>query len=293
MNTVPAHHLDGVGLFRTEYLFLQSPRRPTVEQHFNAYCRAARQMNGKPLTIRTMDFGGDKYPSFFLQSSGSKRIDIRRGLFFSLEEGHMLRTQLRAIIRAYQKHPEIEVMFPMVLDGEELQRAIALLQNLAEAEGAKSIPPVGAMIETPSAVFEIESILDHADFVSIGTNDLTQFILAGDRESPSSLAYTNAMPPAMLKAIQWVVKVAHRRKSRISVCGEVAGEPALACLLAGMGIRHLSLNVGQAAVVGHYLRTMDLGDLEHATQTALEAKDLQEVRDVIQTIHKKATQADA
>jgi phosphoenolpyruvate-protein kinase (PTS system EI component) len=87
--------------------------------------------------------------------------------------------------------------------------------------------------------------------------------------------------------------VAHRRESRISVCGEVAGEPALACLLAGMGIRHLSLNVGQAAVVGHYLRTMDLGDLEHATQTALEAKDLQEVRDVIQTIHKKATQADA
>lgn len=287
LDTFQGHHLDGVGLFRSEYLFLRSPRRPTVDQHYRSYCSAACRMDGKPLTIRTMDFGGDKYPTFFLQTSGSKLVDTRRGLFFSLEEGHMLQTQLRAIIRAYQKHPEIEVMFPMVLDGEELQRAIALLQSLAEAEGAKSVPPVGAMIETPSAVFEIESILDHADFISIGTNDLSQFVLAGDRELPSSLAYTSVLHPAMLKAIQWVAQAAHRRNIRVSVCGEAAGEPALACLLVGMGLRHLSLNMGQAAVVGHYLRTLGLGDLERASCAALEAKDLQGVRDAIQTIHQK------
>ncbi|MDF7801892.1 phosphoenolpyruvate--protein phosphotransferase [Pontiellaceae bacterium B1224] len=287
------HPIDGIGLFRSEYLFLQSRRRPTLEQHYRAYCAAAHRMKGKPLIIRTMDFGGDKYPSFFLQSSKRRELDNQRGLLYSLEEGHMLQTQLRAIIRAHQKYPGIEVMFPMVLDGEELQRATALVRTLAASEKAKGILSVGAMIETPSSVFEIDSILDHADFVSIGTNDLSQYMLAGDRELPGSNASADGLHPAILKAIHWVAQAAKQRNIRVSVCGEVAGEPALACLLVGMGIRHLSLNIGQAAVVSHYLRTQNLVDLENAAHAALMSKTLLNVRDAIQTIRQSVKEAEA
>ena len=291
IDTVLEHELIGVGLFRTEYLFLRSQRHPTVKQHLRAYCRAATHLKGLPLVIRTLDFGGDKCPSFLDLAHRAEPSRGRHGLSFSLEEGHMLRTQLTAVIRARQTHPNIRVMFPMVLDAGELEQAIELLQRLARNEKAREIPSVGAMIETPSAVFEIEAIASRADFVAIGTNDLAQFVLATDREMPSSLPYVGVMHPAMLKAIRAIVQGVGAHCS-VSVCGEVAGEPALACILAGLGIRNLSMNPSQTPLVRHYLRASNMCDLERVACAASDSKDVQGVRDVINAIHQNVKRAD-
>ena len=279
----------GVGLFRTEYLFLQSQRRPTVDQHFRVYCRAAKPLRENPLVIRTLDYGRDKHPAYLGKAFATNPLFGKRGLSFSLEEGRILRTQLKAIVRAYQIHPNIKVMFPMVWDAEEFQRAIDLLLNVAKAEKASEIPPVGAMIETPSAVLEIESIVKYAEFISIGTNDLAQSVLAIDREMPSSLSYVDAIHPALLKAIQSVV---HRAGPNypISVCGEVAGEPALACILIGLGIRNLSMSPELMPLVHHYLSASSIRNLKDAAIAARNCQGVQGVRDIIDSIHQNVSQ---
>ena len=289
MDALRFYNPVGVGLFRTEYLFLQSKRRPTVDQHFRVYCRAAKKLRKNPLVIRTLDYGRDKHPAFLGKAVATNPLFGKRGLSFSLEEDRMLRTQLTAIVRAYQIHPNVKIMFPMVLDAEEFQRAIDLMLEVAKAEKASEIPPVGAMIETPSAVLEIESIVKYADFISIGTNDLAQSVLAIDREMPSSLSYVDAIHPALLKAIHAVVHQAGPNYP-ISVCGEVAGKPAVACILIGLGIRSLSMSPGLTPLVYHYLSVSNLRNLEDAAFSARNCQGIQGVRRIIDSIHQNISQ---
>ena len=286
------YNLLGVGLFRTEYLFQQSQRRPTVNQHFRVYCRAAKTLGENLLLIRTLDYGRDKHPAYLGKALATNPLFGKRGLSFSLEEGRLLRTQLTAIVRARQLHPNIKIMFPMVLDAEEFQRAIDLILEVAKAEKASEIPPVGAMIETPSAVLEIESIVKYADFISIGTNDLAQSVLAIDREMPSSLSYVDAIHPALLKAIHAVVHQAGPNYP-ISVCGEAAGKPALACILIGLGIRCLSMSPELTPLVYHYISVSSIRNLEDAAFAARNCQGVQGVRDIIDTINQNVRKTES
>ena len=251
---VSVHHLDGVGLFRTEYMFLEQPEPPSFERQLDGYRDAAERLQARPLIIRTLDLGGDKQPSFLAtRFEANPKLGVR-GLRSSLTVAtDLFRTQLRAMLHASTTH-DIRVLFPMVLGSGDFQQGIAVLREVARMEGIGRIPPVGALIETPSAVFTLNEILARADFLSIGTNDLTQFMLAADRNALALMDDYSVLHPAVLRAIQTVVVAADARQRPVSVCGEAAGNPLIACLLVGLGVRILSMNAVSAARVRYTLR---------------------------------------
>jgi phosphotransferase system enzyme I (PtsI) len=274
---VERHNLDGVGLFRTEYMFLDEREPPSLERQRQVYREAAAFLGDRPLVIRTLDLGGDKRPAFLAPHFESNPRLGLRGLRFSLTVGaELFRTQLRAIVQAAE-HRDIRVLFPMVLGGHDLHAAIALLQQICREERLFRPLPIGAMVETPSAVFTIAQILDMADFVSIGTNDLTQYMLAADRNAADVVEDYSAAHPAMLRAIRDVVQAADAKRRPVSVCGEAAADPATAGVLVGLGIRALSMSPASAARVRQLLRHVASGELERLARTGMAAEDPREV----------------
>ena len=274
---VARHHLDGVGLFRTEYMFLDESEPPSVERQREVYLRVAAALGGRPLVIRTLDLGGDKRPAFLTPHFEANPKLGLRGLRFSLTEaGDLFRTQLRAIVQAAD-HADIRVLFPMVLGSHDLRQAASLLQATCREEGFFRPLQIGAMVETPSAVFTIREILEVADFVSIGTNDLTQFVLAADRNALDLLEDYSALHPAMLRAVKEVVQSAALKGKAVSVCGEAAADPATACLLVGLGVRMLSMSPASAARVRRTLRRTRCSELERLAREVLAREDPREI----------------
>jgi len=283
------HFLDGVGLFRTEYLFLNSEHPPSLNLQYAAYQKVVRDLKKKPLTIRTLDLGADKIPPF-VSRLFEKNISIgRRGLRFSLTQKHLFLTQLRAILRVSREGP-VQVMFPMVLEAGDLNQAIEFVHEAAKREGIRKLPPIGAMIETPSAVFEIDAILKIADFVSIGTNDLTQFMVAADRNSVESIGEYTVLHPGVLKAVSTVLLAAKKHRRPATICGEVAGYPLIAALLIGLGVRNLSMGPVRAAPVHHAIRHVKATQLEKLAKKALSSSDVREVRALMDTFRKHLPQ---
>jgi len=197
-------------------------------------------LGGRPLVIRTLDLGGDKRPLFLAPHFEANPKLGLRGLRFSLTEAaDLFRTQLEAIIQA-SGHGDVRVLFPMVLGGHDLRRASAVLDEICRIGKYSRPPKIGAMVETPAAVFTIPEILDAVDFVSIGTNDLTQFMLAADRSALDLLADCSPLHPAVLRAVKEVVQRATAKNKSVTVCGEAAADPATARLLVGLGVRNLT-----------------------------------------------------
>lgn len=278
---IDRHFLRGVGLFRTEFLFLDRHEPPAFERHCDIYRRVASALKGRPLVVRTLDFGGDKYPTFMAPHFESNPTLGLRGLRFSLAAARdLFLTQLRAIACA-RTEGDVRVLFPMVLGSADLSQAIAALREAADAVGADNLPRVGAMIETPSSVFTIDEIARQADFVSIGTNDLTQFILAADRNALEVHEDYSPLHPAVLRAIRHVVDAASRNGKPVCVCGEAAADPATACLLVGMGVRELSMNPVAAPRVRQTLSATHLSDLEQVAQAALACETPTAVRETL------------
>ena len=279
---VARHNLDGVGLFRTEFLFLDDPRPPDLDRQLQCYQDTCHILGERPLVIRTLDLGGDKHPAFLRGRTEANPNMGLRGLRFSLEAARELfETQLRAIAQS-AAHCDVRVMFPMVLAGDDFQQAAAIVREISASglAGGKVIP-VGAMIETPSALFTIDDILSEADFLSLGTNDLTQFMLAADRNATNVMADYSTLHPAVLRAIHQVVKAAAHHGKPLSVCGEAAGDPAIASLLVGLGIRSLSMSPGRAARVRFQLRHRSLASLNELAWDALKCRSVQAVRELI------------
>jgi len=276
---VARHHLDGVGLFRTEYLFLEADEPPDVSRQAAAYRSAAESLTGAPLVIRTLDLGGDKKPRF-LEPKFERNPNLgMRGLRFSLLEGEMLPDQLRAVCEVAREF-DVRVLFPMVLGARDFAAALDVLSQAAAAAGAPA-PPAGALVETPSSVFEIDDILERADFVSVGTNDLVQFMLAADRNAVDMVKDDSVLEPGVLRAVSKVVRSARQAGKPVSVCGEAAGNPHVACLLVGLGVRILSMSPVRAARVGAALRRSRCGDLEDAAARALECRDRDEMARIL------------
>jgi phosphoenolpyruvate-protein phosphotransferase len=274
---VREHGLAGVGLFRTEVLFLEHEVPPSLDAHRLAYRQVAETLAGLPLVIRTLDLGGDKHPAFLPAQPEHNPMLGLRGLRFALHEQDLLRTQLAAILEIARDHP-VRILFPMVLGGADLAAAIDVVRDVARQAGHTAIPPVGAMIETPSALFALDEITRQADFLSIGTNDLTQFLLVADRDAVELIDDYSMLHPSVLRAIHSVVTAAHRSGKPLSVCGEAAGDPALAPVLVGLGVRQLSMSPARAAAVRRVLRQADLVKAESAAEALLACDGLDSVR---------------
>ena len=274
------YRLAGVGLFRSEFLFLGVERPPDLDAQFTSYAAVANMLHPLPVVIRTMDLGGDKLPRFSHSESDLALRTGKRGLAFSLTEKTMFRTQLQAILRAAQTG-NVRIMFPMVTSAAELRAARRLVDEVIEVRQLAMRPSIGAMIETPAAVFDIHEIVKIADFVSIGTNDLAHFILATDRQSQESSGVLAFLHPSVLRATEQVVRTALKQGVGLTVCGEAAGNPAAACLLVGMGVRNLSMNPFQAAHVRHVVRQLTLERAEAAVRKALGATTLEDVQQIV------------
>lgn len=281
---VEEHNLSGVGLLRTECLFLNQSRPPTLRQHIAHYEFLATQLSNRPAVIRTLDLGGDKVP-FFLNANGEKNpIMGMRGLRYSLVEKRMFRTQLKAIVRCWHTGANLSVLFPMVLGAGDLDKAIEILDEVLEQEGCSCRLPLGAMIETPSAVFQIEEIIDAVDFVTIGTNDLTQFILAADRESTDMLGEYSVLHPSVLKAVQRITETCRQANKPCTICGEAAGDPATAALFVGMGLTRLSMSPVRAGRVQSLLKELSHKDLAECARQALQARTTSDVEQVLTNV---------
>jgi phosphotransferase system enzyme I (PtsI) len=277
---VDEHHLPGVGLFRTEFLFLEAHKRPGLRRQMATYRALADRLEGLPIVIRTFDLGGDKMPPFLANDPVAQTKLHLRGLRFSLAEHRLLETQLRAILRAARSE-HIRILFPMVIGGDDLARAIELAAKVATEEGISRCPSVGAMIETPAALYSLDRILELADFVAIGTNDLTQYMLASDRDYADSVEDLSASHPAVIRAIRQVVQAAAAGKCPLCVCGEDAGDPDFARLLVGLGVRELSVSPTRSGRVRHVLRQIEARDATKLADEALQCDSLREVRELL------------
>ena len=238
---VAEHNLAGAGLFRTEFLFLESHERPSFEMQREMYDNIASGLGDLPLVIRTFDLGGDKLPPFLLEGPETNASLHLRGLRFSLADRELFSTQVRAILHAAQSS-DVSILLPMVIGSDDFAQAIAAVDSAVEQLGVLRRPAIGAMIETPASLYALDEILELADFVAIGTNDLTQYMLAADRDLAEGTDYCTAMHPAVLRAVKQVVEAAERQQCPVCVCGEQAGDADFACLLVGLGETSASWN---------------------------------------------------
>lgn len=252
---------EGVGLFRTEFLFMDRDEAPTEDEQVAAYVAAAEALEGRPLIIRTLDVGGDKPISYLNITKEDNPFLGWRAIRYCLDNTEMFMTQLRAICRAGVNH-NVKVMFPMIATYAELHRAKALL-GLAMAEldvegvAVNYDMEAGIMIEVPSAVQVADQLAEIADFFSIGTNDLTQYLMAADRGNPKVADLANALQPAVLRAIKHTVEVGHANGIWVGMCGELAGNPLATPVLVGLGLDELSMGAPAIPQIKQAIRELD------------------------------------
>ncbi len=249
---------EGVGLYRTEMPFLVRERFPSEDEQTELYKRVLASFAPRPVTLRTLDVGGDKPLSYFPIEEENPFLGWR-GIRMTLDHPEIFVTQLRAMLRASLGLNNLHVLFPMVTSVQEVDEATALLERaideLVEAGEPVQRPPVGVMIEVPAALYQLDALARRADFLSIGSNDLAQYLLAVDRNNPHVADLYDTMHPAVLRALRQVVDAGHAHALEVSVCGEMAGQPAAAVLLLGMGIDSLSMNAASLPRVKWVIRS--------------------------------------
>jgi phosphocarrier protein FPr len=272
---------DGVGLFRTEFLFMERDRMPTEEEQEAAYRDTARMLGGRPMIVRTLDIGADKPLAYLEQPTEPNPFLGVRGLRLGLARPDLLRTQLRAILRVAAEFP-LRVMFPMVTTLDELRAARAELDRArGEVGAAAGRPEVGIMVEVPAAALTADRLAAEVDFFSIGTNDLTQYVLAADRGNERVAMLTDALHPAVLELIGRTARGAQAGGRWVGVCGELAGDPAATALLVGLGVRELSMSAPAVPAVKAAVREIDLPMAETLAAHALRCSTAGEVRELI------------
>lgn len=269
---------EGVGLMRTEFLFLESDHAPDEEEQFEAYVAMLRAMEGRPVIVRALDIGGDKQVAHLdLPREENPFLGVR-GARLLLRRPELLEPQLRALYRAAaEKAGDLSIMFPMITSISEILALKTICSRIrAEVDGPEI--PLGVMIEVPAAAIQARSLARHVDFFSIGTNDLTQYVLAIDRQNPELAAEADALHPAVLRLIQQTVEGAQAHGKWVGVCGGLAGDPFGASLLAGLGVKELSMTPREAPAVKARLRESSLADLARLAERALAADSAAEVR---------------
>lgn len=272
---------SGVGLYRTEFLFMDSDHFPTEQEQYEAYKVVAEKLKGKPLTIRTMDIGGDKELPYLDLPKEMNPFLGYRAIRISLENKEMFKTQLRAILRASQ-YGQIKIMYPMISSINEIRKANAILEECkkeldAEGKVYDTNIKVGIMIETPSTAIIAYKFAKEVDFFSIGTNDLTQYFLAVDRGNEMVSSLYNSFNPAVLEAIQKVIDSAHDAGISVSMCGEFAGDKKATKLLLGMGLDSFSMSASSMLPVKKIIRNTNYIDAQKHRDIILQQNTPEEV----------------
>jgi multiphosphoryl transfer protein len=268
---------EGVGLLRTEFLFLGHPTLPSEEEQAQQLAEIAGALGGRPLIVRTLDVGADKpLPALPMEPEDNPFLGLR-GIRLSLARPELLAGQLRAILRVAADHP-LKVMFPMVATVAELQAALAALEEARRETGVDAPLETGIMVEVPAAALLSERLGRHVDFFSIGTNDLTQYTMAAERGNERVAALLAGPHPSVLRLVRETVEGADAHGRWVGVCGELAGDPPTAVLLAGLGARELSMAPRLVPEVKQALRSVTLADARNAAQQALAAEHADEAR---------------
>jgi len=273
---------EGVGLFRTEFLFLDRDQAPDEEEQFAAYCAAAQAMQGNPVIIRTLDVGGDK-PIRYLDAPHEANPFLgERGVRFCMARPELFRIQLRALLRAAGV-ANIRIMYPMISDGQELAGVLAFAARVraelaAEGRQIADKTPTGVMIEVPSAAAVADQLAGLCDFFSIGTNDLTQYVMACDRGNAAVAARCDSLNPAVLRLIAMTCDAAKAAGIPVGLCGELAGDHHAAPLLLGLGLDELSMSGPAIAAVKEAIRSVDMADCRALAREALAAGSADAVR---------------
>ena len=252
--------------------FIVRDTLPTEDEQYRLYCDLLESFTPKPVTIRTLDTGGDKKLPFFTITETNPFLG-RRGIRFTLDHTEIFLTQLRALLRANAGLGNLQILFPMISRINEIEKTLGLLDRAYSdltAEGlAAAKPQIGAMIEVPSAAYIIAALSRRVDFFSIGTNDLTQYLLAVDRSNPLVQGLHDNMHPAVVHVVSDIVRRAHRQNKMVGVCGEMAGDPASALLLLGLGVDSLSMNPSSLPRVKWTIRSFTMHQARGLADKAL------------------------
>lgn len=276
--------IDGIGLFRSEFLYMENTHFPTEEEQFAAYKKAAEQV-GKDIIIRTLDIGGDKELSYYAWEPEENPFLGWRAIRICLTKKDIFKTQLRALLRA-SAFGTIRIMYPMIISLEELREANALLEECKEELRQEKVSfdgniQTGMMMETPASVFLAQDFAKEVDFFSIGTNDLTQYVLAVDRGNTKIAALYDSFHPAVVRAIAAIIAAGHQAGIPVGMCGEFAGDEHAIRLLLGLGLDEFSVNAGSVALVKHRIRNSSLAECQKLAKTVLEKTTTKEVYDCV------------
>jgi phosphotransferase system enzyme I (PtsP) len=275
---------EGIGLYRTELPFMMHEQFPGEEEQRLLYQQVLEAYAPNPVTLRTLDVGGDKTLPYFPVNEPNPVLGWR-GIRFALDNPVILITQLRAMLRASAGLDNLRVLIPMVGSIEEAEEAVHLVrrtwQELKDEGEEVTLPPCGLMIEVPSAVYQAVALARCADFLSIGTNDLTQYLLAVDRGNERVAARFDSLHPAVIRALQQVREAGKQNNKPVSVCGQAAGDPAMAILLLGMGIDSLSLSAGDLLRIKSVIRTFSRAQAQTLLNEVLQIEKAAEIRKLL------------
>jgi phosphotransferase system enzyme I (PtsI) len=283
--TAKDHGAEGIGLYRTEFHYLRSQGLPTEDELFEDYKEVAEIIAPNPVTIRTLDLGGDRFSSELSWTKETNPALGLRAIRFCLQQPKMFRSQLRAILRA-SAFGNIQVMFPMISGLQELLDARKMLKEVMAELDQEGVPcdrniKVGLMIEVPSAVTVADILAKHADFFSIGTNDLIQYALAIDRVNAHVAFMYQPFHPAILRMILQVIKAAKQAGIKVALCGEMAGDPLCTSVLLAMGIDELSLNAGGIPMIKKMIRSLSLDQAKTDLRKIMKLDTASQVREFI------------
>jgi len=284
---------EGVGLLRTEFLFLDRLTAPTEEEQYETYTGISKKLGNRPLIIRTLDVGGDKPLPYLPVPHEDNPFLGNRGLRLCLTKPELFKIQLRAILRASHSC-EIKIMFPMVTTISEVRMAKVLIEearaDIAAANQQSGNPQIGIMVEVPAAAVAADLLAAEVDFFSIGTNDLTQYTLAVDRTNPSVQNIADHFHPSVLRLIHKTIQQAHKHGVWVGLCGELAGDPLATPLLLGMGLDEFSMSAGSIPFVKRAIRQWSREESQKLVDEALEQEDAQGVIKFLKQYMKKESE---
>ncbi|MCZ6597632.1 MAG: phosphoenolpyruvate--protein phosphotransferase [Planctomycetota bacterium] len=291
LDNFPVEHTDGVGLFRTEFLYMERPEFPSEEEQYRLYRRVLQQMKGQSATMRTLDIGGDKPLPYFQTPKEPNPALGWRGIRITLQWSDLLRVQLRALLRA-SVHGSLRVLIPMVSSLEEIQEVHEVFDRVRtelvqQGYDVANNVPVGMMIEVPSVVIALDTIIDHVDFVSVGTNDLVQYLLAADRDNAWVSSLYDPQHPAVIRALKHVAEVSRAAGKPCSVCGDLAGDPATAVVLLGLGFDSISVAPHFVADIKFAVRNVTMTEAREFAEDALAQAKSSGIRDVLARVRSR------
>jgi phosphotransferase system enzyme I (PtsI) len=288
IDSVRASGARGVGLFRTEFLFMNRATLPGEEEQFQAFAAVVKTLGGDVATLRTLDIGGDKLAAAlgdYLAEGPNPALGLR-AIRLSLKEPHLLETQFRAMLRAAALGP-VRILLPMVTTAEEVEHARAILVQCFVAlkkSGAAvpdKLPPLGTMIEIPAAALSADSLAAVSDFFALGTNDLVQYTVAIDRADDQVAALYNPLNPAVLRLLEFSIEAGKRAGIPVSLCGEMGADPLYTPLLLGLGIREFSMGVSSLPRLKRRIRALSLAKAEEHARQVMDQYDPARIKDLV------------